>query len=210
MAKKVKRPTTALAKKSTAEKARKKAVSTTSSSRKPAVENRHDRLMKWPLRTAYRPTLKPNRKNVAASRQAAKFFEDEGYSGGMRVRMLVKRVKKYEEAAMVEGYIIRPGGGVTEHTWLVYGGEIIDPLYPDFKTTYFPGVEFVGKKTIDEFDAISVKDGWRERTQPFFFAFGWGGHYNPHMLAAYLAAVKHEGFADFEVFKALEKRAREL
>ena len=45
-------------------------------------------------------------------------------------------------ARYVEGWVVRPGGLLAEHSWCEAGGKIIDPTSPDAELSYFAGLRF--------------------------------------------------------------------
>jgi hypothetical protein len=90
-------------------------------------------------------------------------------------------------AEYIEGYIVPPDGLVTEHGWLEFEGQIIEPT-PAFweeGIAYFAGLRF--------------KDGWEvakamvDGNLPIFYNLGWGGRESPEMMTACKAAWQHVG-----------------
>lgn len=144
----------------------------------------HDLVDAWHLLDAYEPTLQPEGKDVAASRRAKTLISSVPMACWFNARRLIEVVDEFAEAALVEGYVVSPAGRVFEHGWIVHGGRIIDPTLPDDPYEYFAGLEFIGRTCIAEFDKISRRDQRRKRDDPFFNAFGWGGHDSPHMKNA--------------------------
>jgi hypothetical protein len=211
--------TKAVMKKRAAKKAGTKSKSPATSSKTTSAKGRSDRdvlvaelkrrreaMMAWPLRTAYKPKLKPTGKDTAASLRVGKFIEATGL---LNVRRLIEFVDEFADAALVEGYIVLAIGGVHEHAWVVHRGKIIDPTWPDGKHKYFPGLEFEGRGVIAEFDEISVREKFRVPDAPFFYAFGWGGLDSPHMIDAYIKALKADGLTG-QYLQQLQARAAKL
>lgn len=90
-------------------------------------------------------------------------------------RKAIQMLDEYANASYVEGWACLPFP--IEHGWIVRNGKIIDPTLPDNPGVYFAGLEFRGRTGIDQF--LATPQGRRHKTEPFFYAFGWGGMESP-------------------------------
>ena len=144
----------------------------------------------WHLMNSYGPTHLAATKDVCASQIAAALISASPMQCWYNARRLIEAVEEYADANLVEGYALLEDGVPIEHGWVVVGQRIIDPTLPEEACEYFPGLEFSGRGEIAHFQQISVQDARRQRDEPFFHAFGWHGHGNPHMKKAFALAME--------------------
>jgi hypothetical protein len=98
-------------------------------------------------------------------------------------RKVILNVDEYAEASYVEGWVVSPEGSIYEHGWVVQNGKVIDPTLPDLDLTYLGGLEFKGRKGIEEF--LETPLGKKHKKDPFLCAFGWGGQNSPGYMKAF-------------------------
>ena len=115
----------------------------------------------------------PVQKDEAESRRTGKAVRAVMKQCWFNARKVIMKLPDYGEASYVEGWAVLQGGMPIEHGWLVQNDTIIDPTLPDDLGVYFPGLEFKGRKGIEEF--LATPKGRKCKNKPYLFAFGWGG-----------------------------------
>jgi hypothetical protein len=98
-------------------------------------------------------------------------------------RKVVMKLAEYAEASYVEGWAVSPEGAIYEHGWVVRDGKVIDTTLPDNDWVYSGGLEFKGRKEIEEF--LQTPLGKKHKKDPFLYAFGWGGCESPGYMKAF-------------------------
>jgi hypothetical protein len=102
----------------------------------------------------------------------------------------MERLDEYANASYLEGWIVTERGALVEHGWVVNNGKIIDPTLPEIVATYFGGLEFVGRRGIAEF--LGTPMGRKHKSDPFHYAFGWGGTDSPSYQKAFRDAMEYQ------------------
>jgi hypothetical protein len=106
-------------------------------------------------------------------------------------RKAVLKLDDYADASYIEGWVVDlDGGSMMEHGWVMRNGKVIDPTLPHKNYAHFPGLEFKGRKAIEEFLATPL--GRKHRKDPFFYAFGWGGCESPGYMKAFYDAMEYQ------------------
>lgn len=106
-------------------------------------------------------------------------------------RKVVLKLEDYANASYIEGWVVDlDGGSMMEHGWVVRNGKVIDPTLPHKNYAHFPGLEFKGRKGIQEF--LDTPLGRKHRRDPFFYAFGWGGGESPGYVKAFHDAMEYQ------------------
>lgn len=98
-------------------------------------------------------------------------------------RKVILLLDEYADASYVEGWAVSPEGAIYEHGWVVRNGKVIDTTLPDNDWVYFGGLEFKGRKEIEEF--LQTPLGKKHKKDPFLYAFGWGGCESPGYMKAF-------------------------
>jgi len=139
----------------------------------------------------WQPTTKATEKDEVESYRVGRAIRAAVKQCWFNARKAVLKLTEYAEASYIEGWVVYLDNGlITEHKWIVRNGKVIDPTVPSEEIANFPGLEFQGRKGIEEF--LLTPLGKKHRKEPFFFAFGWGGHKNPGYMKAFQDAKAFE------------------
>lgn len=136
----------------------------------------------------WQPTTVASEKDFFESARVGRKVRAATKQCWFNARKVVQKLDDYAEASYVEGWAILNRFPI-EHGWIVHEGRIIDPTLPDKEGMYFPGLEFRGRRGMEEF--LATAQGKKCRKSPFFFAFGWGGMMSPSFRKCYEDAMAH-------------------
>jgi hypothetical protein len=115
----------------------------------------------------WQPTSAATDKDYAESKRVSRAIGATIKRCWRNARKAIERLDEYAEARYLEGWIVKENGALVEHGWLIHGGKIIDPTLPEVVATYFPGLEFVGRRGIAEF--LGTPMGRKHKSEPFYF-----------------------------------------
>ena len=138
----------------------------------------------------WQATSQAAEKDVHESKRVAKRIRAVQKGCWFNARKAILKLDDYADASLIEGWANLNNGLAIEHGWIVKDGMIIDPTICERSLVYYPGLEFRGRAEIQKFDSLSISQGRREKGDPFFFAFGWGGMYSPSLRRSYDEALK--------------------
>jgi hypothetical protein len=102
----------------------------------------------------WQPTSAATGKDYAESKRVCRAIRAGRRRCWLNARKAIERLEEYAQARYVEGWAVTERGALVEHGWIVLDGKIIDPTLPENVATYFPGLEFVGRRGIAEFLAV--------------------------------------------------------
>jgi hypothetical protein len=125
----------------------------------------------------WQPVSTATEKDLVESRRVAQLINAVPKQCWWNARRAILKLDKYSEASLIEGWALVEGVLAIEHGWIVNNGAIIDPTLPDDPIQYFPGLEFRGRREIQEF--LGTPRGRKCKRTAMFFAFGWAGMNSP-------------------------------
>jgi hypothetical protein len=139
----------------------------------------------------WQATTRATEKDKAESRRVGRAIRAAVKQCWFNARKIVLKLPHYAAASYIEGWVVNEEDGVLmEHGWVVRNGKVIDPTLPDRDFAYFAGLEFKGRKGIQEF--LNTPLGKKHKNDPFFFAFDWGGYKSPGYMKAYHDAMEYQ------------------
>ena len=139
----------------------------------------------------WQPTSVAVEKDHAESKRVCRAIRAAVKQCWLNARKAIERLDEYAEARYVEGWIVSGSGALIEHGWVVNNGKIIDPTLPEMVVTYFPGLEFMGRRGVAAF--LQTPMGREHKADPFHYAFGWGGGDSPSYQKAFREAMDYQG-----------------
>ena len=138
----------------------------------------------------WRPSTSVSHADLERSRLVAGQIHAEPKRCWHNALSVVCQLDTYREASYVEGFACVEDGMQIEHGWVMLrDGTIIDPTLQRPGITYFPGLEFRGRKGVVDF--LATKWGHVAKIPPFFYAFGFGGRYCPSYMEARRLATEY-------------------
>jgi hypothetical protein len=132
--------------------------------------------------SGWTPTSQPSEIDLVESERVARQIRATERQCWFNARKAICKLNDYEQAAYIEGFALLVPCFVIEHGRIVRDGRIIDPTLPQSVLAYYPGLEFRGRAGIEDFLATPL--GRKHKNSPFFFAFGWCGHFSPSFATA--------------------------
>jgi hypothetical protein len=143
-----------------------------------------------PLSLAFQPISVAAEKDHIESKRVCRAIQAKMKQCWVNARKAIQGLNEYAEASYVEGWLVTDKGAIIEHGWIVSNSKVIDPTLPETVATYFPGLEFQGRKGIAAF--LQAPGGKNHPADPFHFAFGWGGSDSPSYQKAFRDALHYQ------------------
>jgi hypothetical protein len=139
----------------------------------------------------WQPTSAATQKDYIESKRVCRAIRAAPKRCWSNARKVIERLDEHAEARYVEGWIVKENGAPPiAHGWVVNDGKIIDPTLPDTVATYFPGLEFEGRRGIAAF--LRTPTDREHKSDPFHHAFGWEGGDSPSYQKAFWDAMAYQ------------------